>query len=140
MTQLLAACGGGGETSSQESGSTDEASGAARIVGGEYFFRGARRLPAGLTTFTFENVGKEKHEMKIYRVTEGTTLKQALAAWGHGGTTTFIGKTRQVGPREKASLTRVLRPGDYMVACSVKTPRGRYHFYEGMLSTFRVPA
>ena len=140
VLQLLAACGGGRDGESQESRAPVEATRLVRVVGGEYFFRAPARLPAGVTTFSFENVGKETHEMKLFRVTEGTTLKEAQAVWGHQGTTIFIGKTSQLAPGEKATITRLLRPGAYMLACAVRTPGRRYHFYRGMTSSFKVPA
>ncbi|HWL65925.1 MAG TPA: hypothetical protein VNP73_08125, partial [Actinomycetota bacterium] len=87
LSLLAAACGGGPTTPAagggEEESSTPDAmeaeAGTVAVTATEYAFEGVpAELPEGETTFTFENVGEEIHEMVVLRIKTDATAQELL--------------------------------------------------------------
>lgn len=116
------------------------------IVGLDYAFQVPRELPAGPTTFRFENRGKVRHEFNIFLLKPGAKVDEVLALRKEGKSTHhLIEGTVGVlfanpGGRSSAGLaTDLVADRDYAIICifrdTAKAPR---HFEMGMYSVIHV--
>jgi len=113
------------------------------VIGFEYAFKAPDSLPAGLTAFGFENRGKMRHEVVIYRLRAGVSPDSVL----HADQTTRRTLTETVGiliaeAGEKA-LGRILvdlSPGrTYVLVCTLQdAPDKPRHLTLGMVHVLRV--
>jgi hypothetical protein len=113
-----------------------------RVVTHDFAFEMPDTLPAGLTTFRLQSVGKEPHHLMFYRLEPGKTLRDvfnalsaggAHPAWMHpvGGPNAILAGGESVG-------TVVLEPGTYVAYCHVPSPDKVIHFAKGMIKTIIV--
>ncbi len=116
------------------------------VVGVDYAFKVPSNLPAGATTFTFSNAGKQRHEFNIFLLKRGAKIEQVVNARKEGRSQLIyidgsVGVLFADGKsKAPARLTANLLPGrDYGVLCifrdSEKAPQ---HFDMGMYSVIHV--
>lgn len=138
------------------------------ITARDYAFEARDTVPAGWTTLTLENAGRETHFVLLNRMPPGKTLadygaavgppfEEAMAALRAGrprgevaqelGAALppwYLAEVKQMGgvgmlaPGATASATVELEPGTYVMECYVKTPDGRFHSALGMVRTLVV--
>ncbi|MDZ7692165.1 MAG: hypothetical protein U5K69_13705 [Balneolaceae bacterium] len=128
----------------------------------DYAFGTPDSIPSSWMTFQIENVGAETHEFILGRLPGGKTFEdlhseviqpldslQQLLIEGVIDSTEFA-ETRQqaspewtgeievfgggglVGPGQTARTTLKLKPGEYVIVCSLLSPNGRRHDFQGM--------
>lgn len=108
----------------------------------EYAFGVEPTLAAGPTAFALDNVGEEQHEMVLFKLVEGATVDDALAAEeaGEDPEQFFAGppEVGVVGPGEHTFVNTELTPGNYAMVCFIPTPEGTPHVAEGMVTSVEV--
>lgn len=113
------------------------------VKGLEYGFEAPTSLKPGKTTFNFENIGKEEHEMALVRLKDGATIEQALGAESDedrarlmdGGPAVVIAEPGQKGT---ASIALDLKKGTYALVCTFTLPDGSPHAAHGMVRSISV--
>lgn len=108
----------------------------------EYSFGVDPTLSAGLTAFSLDNVGEEEHEMVLFKLVEGATVDDALAAEraGEDPEQFFAGppEVGVAGPGEQTFVNTELTPGTYAMVCFIPTPEGMPHVTQGMVTSVEV--
>jgi plastocyanin len=110
----------------------------------EYSYQGPNTTPAGLTTVTLTNSGKEEHQAQLAKLADNTTLQQFGDALKNPDPTaalkliTLTGGPNGVAPGQSLSTTQNLAPGQYVFLCFVSAPDGLPHFAKGMLAPLQV--
>jgi len=116
------------------------------IVALDYAFKAPTELPAGRTTFHFENKGKVAHEFNVVLLKPGATIQQFMAAaYANTPLSPLVDSTVGVlfagaQKRSSSALTTELLPGrTYAVRCifkdSATAPR---HERMGMFTAIHV--
>ena len=116
------------------------------IVGLDYAFQAPRELPAGPTTFRFDNKGKVRHEFNIALLKPGAKIDDLIALRKQGKSTLSLleGPVGVLfaapGGRSSVGLTTDLIPGrDYAVICIFRdTATAPRHLEMGMYSVIHV--
>ena len=150
LATSLVACGGGDEgdggAATEEEGSEDagaEGEGTAEttIVATEYKFDLPATMPAGETTFTLANEGKEQHFIEIVELKEDAPPVDKLVKM-RDAQKFFVrqaGNTPPVKPGEESQPFDVdLTPGRYGYVCFIQAPNGKPHAFLGMAGEFTV--
>jgi hypothetical protein len=137
----LAACGGG--TGGSDTATTEAAGGQTLdITAVDYEFEGVPdTLEQGPITVNFANEGKEPHMMVLGKLTEGSTMEDAIKAQGQDGTAEEVGVITPVEPGADAAAPlkgEISGPGHYFMLCPLKTDDGKDHFELGQLYEFDV--
>ncbi|MDP1818313.1 MAG: hypothetical protein Q8K58_00280 [Acidimicrobiales bacterium] len=92
---------------------------------------------AGRTSFVMTNEGAERHVMLLFRLSEGSTIEEALSSEGEEGIEEeWESDTATTG--EEAVLTADLAPGEYGMICYIPTAEGKAHFELGMQTEFTI--
>lgn len=133
----------------------------------DFAFQAPREIPSGWTTFRMKNQGKEHHLLLLYRLPEGKTfqdylelrepfervmevvaegkvdsegavkmLRSALPEWS--SEVRPMGGPGLVVASGIAQTTVNLEPGNYVMECDVKTPKGHIHASLGMVAPLTV--
>ncbi|MEO7367513.1 MAG: hypothetical protein ABIZ36_06120 [Gemmatimonadaceae bacterium] len=115
------------------------------ITASEYKFEAPAEVPAGMTTFTLTDGGKEIHHAQLIKLDSGKTMDDMMAgmkATKPGtpppGWVIAAGGANAVAPGNSASLTLNLEPGNYVLACFIPDAKGVPHFMHGMVKTLKV--
>jgi uncharacterized cupredoxin-like copper-binding protein len=113
------------------------------IVATDYAFGTPDTIPAGLTTFRMVNQGREPHQAVMYGAPGKTFAeleavvmpKGSDAEWWHAFLAihpTFpAGVGAVIGP-DTSVITANLTPGNYVIACFIPSPDGKWHVQKGM--------
>ena len=151
---LGAACGGGddgdsdagGEAEKTEADATEEADsgGGLTITGVDFAFEAPATAPAGETEITFENGGKEPHELILVplaedapELTELIKMPEEKAAEFFAGEPT--GSEGPIEPGESKAFTTDLQPGNYGMVCFVESKTEKQpHAFLGMVNQLTV--
>lgn len=118
------------------------------VIATDYAFQIPDTLPAGATTFHLTNKGKHPHELNIFLLRRGATLKQVLDSQRAGKTTQglielSVGVLFADQPKTAPTgLTTNLLPGrEYGAICIFSdSAKGTRHFDLGMYKLIRVSA
>lgn len=114
------------------------------VILDEYSFAVEPTLSAGPTAFALDNVGEQEHEMVLFKLVEGATVEDALAAEqaGEDPEQFFAGPpvVGVAGPGEHTFVNTELTPGSYAMVCFIPTPEGVPHVAEGMVTSVEVTA
>ncbi|HEV2671862.1 MAG TPA: hypothetical protein VGU74_12275, partial [Gemmatimonadales bacterium] len=113
------------------------------ITATDYAFAAADTIPAGLTTVRMVNQGHEVHQAVLYSAPGKTFAElEAVAApqgpvpeWWHAFLAiqpTFPGGAGEVVPGDTSVITVNLTPGNYVIACFIPSPDGKWHVQKGM--------
>lgn len=115
------------------------------ITATEYKFDAPAEVPAGMTTFTLTDSGKEIHHASLIKLDSGKTMDDLMAgmkAMKPGtpppGWVVAAGGANAVVPGNSASLTMNLEPGNYVLACFVPDAKGVPHIMHGMAKALTV--
>ena len=152
---LGVACGGdddggseaGGETQENESGTeeTEEGDGGGlTITGVDYAFQAPASAPAGEAEITFENGGKEPHELIMVPLAENAPDLQELIKMPEEKAAKFfagepIGTDGPIEPGKTKSFTAELQPGNYALVCFVESKTEKQpHAFLGMVNQLTV--
>lgn len=152
---MLAACGDDGDSTPEATETNNEATedpgsqptddaapSEVAVTGEEYAFVGAPdTLPAGPTTFTFQNTGKEPHEMVIFELKTDKSIEELLALPEKEAMklVRIVGGTgAPPGKDAKQPVEADLTPGEYAIVCFVPAPDKKPHFIKGMVAGFEV--
>jgi hypothetical protein len=111
----------------------------------DYKFDAPAQIPAGLTTFTLADGGKEVHHASLIRITEGKTfadLTAAMKAMKPGATPPSwmvpVGGPNAIVPGGESNTTVNLEPGNYALVCFVPDAKMVPHFMLGMIKELTV--
>lgn len=111
----------------------------------EYKFDAPAEVPAGLTTFTLTNNGKEMHHAALIKLDSGKTMDDMMAgmkAMKPGspppGWVIPAGGANAAAPTATSSLTMNLQPGNYVLACFIPDAKGVPHVMKGMSKALTV--
>ena len=159
LLALVAAACGGGETTTPAGGGADEETtpaetgaddGTVEVMATEFAFEGIpEELPAGPTTFTFENVGEQIHEMVVFQIKTDATVDELLKMPEKEAMKQVKMQGFAFAPPGKTAkkpLEADLVTGRYAVVCFVpvgttpenKKAKGPPHFTKGMVAEFEV--
>jgi plastocyanin len=135
------ACGDDDEDDGDETTTAAEEASAETVdvTGDDFSFELSATPTAETTEVTFENVGKEPHELIFARINEGFTVEDAIKAEGEEGTAEEIGFTF-AKPGEEAKpieIKKPLEPGNYAMVCAIPF-KGQPHFDLGMQEEFTI--
>jgi hypothetical protein len=119
------------------------------IRGTDYAFIAPASVPAGRTTFVFNNTGKQRHELNIFLLKKGSTIDQFLELRRQDKPQIGVVVDGPVGvlfagpgSTGAAKLTANLLPGrDYGVICIFRDSAGKPRHYDlGMYKVIRTTA
>lgn len=104
----------------------------------DYRFAMPDTLPAGPTSFTLVNHGRELHHLFLVRLAHGKTVADLGAAMSKPGPmpawAVAAGGPNGVDPGSTSLATTVmLRPGHYAAICIIPSPDGVPHIAKGMV-------
>ena len=154
---LGAACGddGGEGENTDAGGSTEEDSspteeestppegGQLTVTGVDFAFQvDPTTLPAGETEVTFENDGKEEHQLIMARLSEDSPpleelLKMSEKESGKYLEEEFNQAQKPIKTGQSTTFSADLSPGTYGMVCFVANKKGP-HAFQGMFGTFTV--
>ena len=144
------ACGGDTEETPEatEEDTTEEdtdagAGGEVTIEASEYKFDLPATLPAGPTTFTLDNVGKEPHFIQIQELTEDSPpvaeLLQLPQKKAEGFFVRQVAQTKVIQPADTSDpFEAELTPGRYGYVCFFASKGEPPHAFQGMAGEFTV--
>jgi plastocyanin len=137
VTAFAGACGGdddeGEETTAETSAETVD------VTAADYSFDLSTTPTADTKEITFENVGKEDHELIFAKINEGYTLQDAIKAEGRKGTAELLGRAvAKPGGQGKPLKVSGLKPGDYAMVCAFRTKDGKPHYSLGQQEEFVI--
>ncbi|MEY2398068.1 MAG: hypothetical protein QOJ00_1242 [Actinomycetota bacterium] len=124
----------------------------------EYSFALSKPTTGSDVGFTFENVGKEQHELTLFKAPDATTLDVALAAVENvdgdtlqnlpAGYTADHLSFADLGQKLRVSFAQPLAKGTYVMACFLpqggfgkngpNNPNGKPHVQLGMINLLTV--
>ena len=121
------------------------ASDAVTYVAHEYAFTGPDTLPAGWTTVTLLNRGKDLHQIQFIKLPAGKTSEDLRKAIQHDSSRLPPWVQRRSGPNsvapaEQATVVIHLDAGEYVLLCGIPDKQGLPHVARGMLKPLRVTA
>lgn len=113
------------------------------VVGRDYAFEAPDEIPAGLTTFTFQNEGEVVHHVQVVRLNDGVTFQQLMEAFMQGEDAAFplftpVGGASLIDPGAVGRVTLNLEPGAYALLCLVPDEEGIPHLAHGMARPLAV--
>jgi hypothetical protein len=116
----------------------------ARIVAKDYAFDGPNKLSEGIVTFHLTNQGSDIHELSIFEIGPGHSIKEFYDAMRATGSppawAVTVGMTPTIQPNTEAFVTVRLIPGHYVYACHTPAKDGRSHVEKGMYQWVNVVA
>jgi plastocyanin len=123
----------------------DGADSAVTIQAQEYQFNAPDSIAAGVTNFSFQNVGGERHFAQFFQLNAGVSADDLYAALANGGApaslplVTPAGGGNVVPPGDSQQFTLNMTPGSYVLLCFVTDPDDPTpHALKGMFHPFQV--
>lgn len=98
-------------------------------------------LNAGKNTIRLTNNGRQNHEMVVYKLNEGQTAEQfvAAAAESEGNVPNEVAGGMAAGPGSDLWTDYTFTPGNYIAVCNIPDPAsGMPHVALGMMAAFSV--
>lgn len=151
---LGAACGGGDDDGDTEGGGdnegtekktdTEKGGGGLTITAVDFAFKVPASVPAGETEITFENTGKEPHQLIMASLKEGapdvTKLIELPQKEAQKYLDTEINDAEKpIPPGESTTFTTDLTPGTYAMVCFVESKEKKQpHAFLGMVNQITV--
>ena len=120
------------------------------FIANEYSFTGPDSIPGGWTRVRMVNQGQELHHLGLFKLAEGRTVADFLAALQAAGQTPGGGPppgllTEEGGPNaaapggESVAILN-LEPGTYILVCFIPDAQGVPHIAKGMMKPLTVTA
>ncbi len=115
------------------------------VEGKDFAFNAPDSVPAGMTTITFKNAGKQDHHIILTRLEQGKTMadfqralpqmdKEGIPSW-----LTFVGGSGGIAAGGTSNTTEALSPGTYALLCLLPDPAdGAPHVAKGMVKPLMV--
>lgn len=115
---------------------------AVQIQATDYALTLPAKIPAGVTTFAFENKGHEPHYVRFVRLASGHTIGD-FVGWQKSGTPipdwlVSSGGIGTIAPGLSETFTATLAAGSYVAICTYPTPDGTPHVQKGMFAALQV--
>jgi hypothetical protein len=118
--------------------------GSVTIEARDFSFKLPERLPAGLTTFTFQNHGEQPHSIRFLRIGEGHTFDDFTAWQKTGGVPPEwlepAGGIAPIVPNASERYTTLLQAGVYVALCTYPADNRQTHVDKGMVARLQVDA
>ena len=115
------------------------------VTASEYKFDAPAEIPAGMTTLTLTNSGKEMHHISLIKLDSAKTMADLMAgmkAMKPGtpppGWVIPAGGPNAAAPGASSSLTMNLQPGNYVLMCFIPDAKGVPHMMKGMTKAMTV--
>lgn len=113
------------------------------ITATDYTFAAADTVAAGLTTFRLLNAGREPHQAVVFGALGKSFAELEAAAVPRGSVVewwrtflqlqpTFPGGAGVIVSGDSSIVTANLAPGNYLIACFIPSPDGKWHVQKGM--------
>jgi plastocyanin len=114
----------------------------ARIELLDYAFGMDEAWAAGPHVIRVDNLGREVHEVLLFRLAPGKSLEDALG-WSvdplvENPFSDYLGGAVVEPEDSEVYFETELTPGDYVLVCSIRAPDGRVHTEHGMIRPVRV--
>jgi hypothetical protein len=110
----------------------------------DYAFDAPDQIAAGMTTFHLMNDGPGMHHLVLIRLDSAKTAADLQTAMKNPGPlpgwAVLSGGPNAAAPKEEATATVDLAPGNYVMVCFVDIPNGVPHFAKGMSRPLTVTA
>src|SRR5215217_3206780 len=120
------------------SATTSSAPNVVEINASDYKFDAPDSIPAGLTTFKLNDIGKEMHHATLIKLDSGRTFNDLMAGLKNmkpgtppPGWVIPAGGPNAAAPNSSSSLTAVLQPGNYAIVCFIPDAKGVPHVAHG---------
>ncbi|MCZ7570175.1 MAG: hypothetical protein M5U01_16540 [Ardenticatenaceae bacterium] len=115
------------------------------IKGNEYAFDAPEQINAGWTRVTFQNTGKEEHQVNFARIKDGKTMADLQAAMQQNldsalGLLDFYGGVSGIPGGTSGTVVLDLKEGQYVMICFLPAPDGTTHVEHGMIRPLAVVA
>lgn len=121
------------------------------ITATDYTFAAPDSVVAGLTTFRLLNAGREPHQAVVFGAPGKSFAELEAAAVPRGSDVewwrgilqmqpTFPGGPGVIMSGDSSIVTVDLAPGNYLIACFIPSPDGKWHVQKGMLRRLVVTA
>jgi hypothetical protein len=113
------------------------------ITATDYAFAAVDTIPGGLTTMRMVNQGREPHQAVVYGAPGKTFAELEAVAMPKGSDAEWLhaflaihptfpgGVSATIGP-DTSVVTLNLTPGNYVIACFIPSPDGKWHVQKGM--------
>lgn len=143
LVVLVAGCRSDGPETADTDGAAREAAGnVVPVTTRDYAFEAPDTLPAGWTTFRLVNHGPEHHHVQVFRVEGVRSSQELLAAMAMLRLPDWLLPVGgPEGPDARGTpvdATVLLEPGQYLLACRIRSPDGTEHFRKGMVQRLTV--
>ena len=110
----------------------------------DFSFTVPERVPAGVTTFTFQNHGEQPHSIRFLRVGDGHSFDDFTAWQKIGGAAPEwlepAGGIAPIVPNASERYTTTLKAGVYVALCTYPAGNGQTHVDKGMVARLQVDA
>jgi hypothetical protein len=113
------------------------------ITAHDYSYHAPAQIKAGLVSITLENEGQEPHHVQLFRLNDGVSPEQFLAALQQNSAAALSLGSWAGGPgvvdfggRQEVAME--LTAGAYMLLCFVPSPDGVPHLAKGMVASLEV--
>lgn len=133
------------DTTATAAATTPATANVVNVTASEYKFEAPDSTPAGLTTFTLNNNGKEMHHITLMKLDSGKTVDDLLNGIKNmkpntppPGWIVSAGGPNAAAPGSSSSLTTVLEPGNYALVCFIPDAKGVPHVAHGMAKALKV--
>lgn len=107
----------------------------------DFAFDGPDTLESGWNQFTLQNEGQQLHHIYLYRLDDGKTeadLVAAIEAREHPDWAHHVGGPNTAMPGESVTGWVDLEPGTHVMICEIPDPEGTPHISHGMHKTIQV--
>lgn len=110
----------------------------------DYRFDGPQFIPAGMTTFTLDNQGRELHHQQLITLPEDMTVEELFAGFAAEGEgppppgVNAAGGVSALNPGLSGTATLNLTAGNYVMLCFIPDAEGVPHVALGMAKPITV--
>jgi hypothetical protein len=110
----------------------------------DFSFAGPATVPAGVTTISLQNTGKEEHQAQLVRINDGKTFADLTAALQNPDPSAALSLVSLSGgpngdePGATGEATADLQAGHYAFLCFISGADGVPHVAKGMIAPLEV--
>lgn len=133
------------DTTATSAAATSASATVVNVTASDYKFDAPDSTPAGLTTFTMNNAGKEMHHVTLLELDSGKTVEDLVNGIRNmkpntppPGWIISAGGPNAAAPSSSSSLTTTLEPGNYALVCFIPDAKGVPHVALGMVKGLKV--
>ena len=105
----------------------------------EFAYVGPDTWPAGAQMLRVENTGAQDHQLRLFRLRPGSSIRDWLNAEDPASHGEAVAGVARIGPGQVAYLPTTLAPGSYVAHCLIQDPRTKTaHIELGMFRAIQV--